>query len=204
MGRLSGDDDTPDDDGPIEASGLRDYIYGPLDTKATQIRDLLDTALDRLDSLNQNVATLTASMTDTDRAELSPEPREFPHAIEVEVPADTGVTDPATARFEPAYDATITTVDIEFPEGTQQAVGVQLRTAGNEIWIPRGGTQKFAGQDPDQIQYVQANDRTISAPLNVEVNANSPIVAEFVSNDPVNNHLIEITLNLRERTLGDA
>lgn len=138
------------------------------------------------------------------RAESPTRPREYTHAMEIEVPADTDAVNATTARFEPDYDATITSIDIEFPDGTQQAVGVQIRDSGGNLWIPRGGVRSIVGTDPEEIQYVQANDRTIQSNPNIRVDEGNPIVAELINNDQQNNHLIEITMNLEERIVGEA
>lgn len=201
-------DDPPEDGGGTKASGLRDYVYGPILTtirnRAESVDETLETMLDRVDSINQTVATIASKITGDPRREFAPRPSEFPHNFEVEVPADTGVNSAVTAEFEPDYDGVIRQVDIEFPNGVQQAVGVQLRNAGGVRWIPRGGVRQLAGGDPEESFYVQANDRTISATLNVEVDADTPIVAEFINSDPNNSHLIEIVVNIEERVVGEA
>jgi hypothetical protein len=51
---------------------------------------------------------------------------------------------------------------------------------------------------------VQANDRTISTSPNIRVDEANPIVAECISSDPERNHIIEITMNLEERSVGGA
>jgi hypothetical protein len=127
--------------------------------------------------------------------------REYPWNFEVEVPAQTPEVDPLTVEFEPDYDAIITTIEIGYPIGIQQSVGVQLRSAGGEMWVPRGGTRKLAGKEPEDSNYIQQG---LSITPNIKVDADNPIVAEFVSTDPDNNHLIEIDLLLQERVAGDA
>lgn len=215
MGRLSEDesDSPPDsgDDGTTAHGGIRDYVFGPvlqsIHNKTQNIRDLLKENNAKTSSINQNIATLVSDLTEADRDELAPRPSEFTHAMEVEVPADTTVTDAVSARFEPDYDAVITRIAIEFPDGTQQAVGVQIKDAGNNLWVPRGGTRSIisGGQrQSEELHYVQGNDRTISSKPNVRVDEGNPIVAEFINNDPSNNHLIEITFNLEERIVGEA
>lgn len=211
MGNLSDDSngDPPDSgDGTTAHGGLRDYVFGPvlesIDNKTGKIKETLDEHLAKTSSINQNLATVASNFTDTPRGELAPRPREFTHGVEVEVPADTSVVDPITTRFESDYDATITQVDIEFPDGAQQAVGVQIRSSGGEKWIPRGGTRNIVGEEETELQYVQANDRTISTSPNIRVDEGNPIVVECISNDPSNNHIIEITMNLEERSVGGA
>ena len=191
----------PTDDGPITASGLRQYVLAPLSSKIDDLGETLGSILEREDQQAQALAALAGELTSTPRAEIAPEPREYPWNFEVEVPAQTQEVDPLTVEFEPDYDAVITGIEIGYPDGIQQAVGVQLRTAGGQKWVPRGGTRKLAGEDPEDSNYVQQD---LSLEPNIEVDADNPIVAQFVSTDPTENHLIEIDMTLRERVTGDA
>jgi hypothetical protein len=129
------------------------------------------------------------------------ERREYPWNMEVEVPSGTPLLDPVSVRFEPDYDAIITAIEIGYPNGIQQSVGIQIGTAGGEVWVPRGGVRKLAGEEPEQSEFIQQD---ISMEPNIEIDKDNPIVAEFVNTDPDNNHLIEIDLLLRERVAGDA
>jgi hypothetical protein len=191
----------PNDDGPITASGLRQYVLVPLSSKIDDLGDTLGSILEREDQQAQALASLAGELTSTPRAEIAPEPREYPWNFEVEVPAQTPEVDPLTVEFEPDYDAVITGIEIGYPDGIQQSVGVQLRTAGGEIWVPRGGTRKLAGDEPEDSNYVQQG---LSIEPNIKVDADNPIVAQFVSTDPTENHLLEIDMTLRERVVGDA
>jgi hypothetical protein len=149
----------------------------------------------------QTLADFVAATTDLNRGEVAPEPREYPWNFEVEVPADTSILDPVSVDFEPDYDAIITGIEIGYPDGIQQSVGIQIGTAGGEVWVPRGGTRKLAGEDPEESEFVQQD---LSIEPNIKIDADNPIVAEFVNTDPSENHLVEIDLTLRERVAGDA
>lgn len=149
----------------------------------------------------QTLADFVAANTDLTRGEVAPEPREYPWNFEVEVPADTPILDPVSVEFEPDYDAVITAIEIGYPDGIQQSVGIQIGTAGGEVWVPRGGTRKLAGEEAEESEFVQQD---LSLEPNIKIDKDNPVVAEFVNTDPTENHLIEIDMMLRERVAGDA
>lgn len=149
----------------------------------------------------QTLADFVAATTDLSRGDVAPEPREYVWNFEVEVPANTPILDPVSVEFEPDYDAIITAIEIGYPEGIQQSVGIQIGNGSGEVWVPRGGTRKLAGEEPEESEFVQQD---LSLEPNIKVDEDNPVVAEFVSTDPDNNHLIEIDLTLRERVVGDA
>jgi len=185
---------------PVELSSLLDYLT-TVDDKIDQTNDLLNELVTIESQQAQTLADFVASNTDMSRGEVAPEPREYPWNFEVEVPADTPILDTVSVEFEPDYDAIITGIEIGYPDGIQQSVGIQIGTAGGEVWVPRGGTRKLAGEEAEESEFVQQD---LSLEPNIKVDKDNPIVAEFVNTDPTENHLIEIDMTLRERVTGDA
>jgi hypothetical protein len=185
---------------PVELSSLLDYLT-TVDDKIDQTNDLLNELVTIESQQAQTLADFVASNTDLSRGEVAPEPREYPWNFEVEVPADTPILDTVSVEFEPDYDAIITGIEIGYPDGIQQSVGIQIGTAGGEVWVPRGGTRKLAGEEAEESEFVQQD---LSLEPNIKVDKDNPIVAEFVNTDPTENHLIEIDMTLRERVTGDA
>jgi len=190
----------PDEVELSDRKRLLDYLT-TLGEKVEQTNALLEEVRTIESERAQTFADFVAETTDLNRGEVAPEPREYPWNFEVEVPANTGILDPVEARVEPDYDAIITTIDIGYPDGIQQSVGIQIGTAGGEVWVPRGGTRLIAGEEPETSEFVQ---QELHIEPNIKIDADNPIVAEFVSTDPEENHLIEIDLTLRERVAGDA
>jgi len=58
----------PNDDGPITASGLRQYVLAPLSSKIDDLGDVLGSILEREDQQAQALATLAGELTSTPRA----------------------------------------------------------------------------------------------------------------------------------------
>jgi hypothetical protein len=185
---------------PVELSSLLDYLT-TVDDKIDQTNSLLEELKAIESEQAQTLADFVEANTDPSRGEVAPEPREYPWNFEVEVPADTPILDAVSVDFEPDYDAIITGIEIGYPDGIQQSVGIQIGTSGGEVWVPRGGTRKLAGEDPEQSEFVQQD---LSIEPNIKIDKDNPIVAEFVNTDPTENHLIEIDMTLRERVAGDA
>jgi hypothetical protein len=185
---------------PVELSSLLDYLT-TVDDKIDQTNSLLEELKTIESEQAQTLADFVAANTDLSRGEVAPEPREYPWNFEVEVPADTSILDPVSVDFEPDYDAVITAIEIGYPDGIQQSVGIQIGTAGGEVWVPRGGTRKLAGEEAEESEFVQQD---LSLEPNIKIDKDNPVVAEFVNTDPTENHLIEIDMTLRERVAGDA
>lgn len=185
---------------PVELSSLLDYLT-TVDEKIDRTNDLLEELKTIESEQAQTLADFVAANTELSRGEIAPEPREYPWNFEVEVPADTPILDTVSVEFEPDYDAIITGIEIGYPDGIQQSVGIQIGTAGGEVWVPRGGTRKLAGEEAEESEFVQQD---LSLEPNIKVDKDNPIVAEFVNTDPTENHLIEIDMTLRERVAGDA
>jgi hypothetical protein len=211
MGLFDGDDSTtgdtqrsepPDDDVAVEATGLFDSL--------TDIDDLIRAANSTLDAINtrseviaNGVETLATNLTDATAGEIGSGLREFPYPMAAEVPPNTSRNDPVAATIEPDYDATITTVYLGFPAGTQQTVGVRLSDGGGEVWIPRGG-QRVTSDGTREPQYIAEDDVTVAIDLNVAVDEDNTIQAQFVSTDPSNSHYVTVTPILRERPSGEG
>lgn len=136
--------------------------------------------------------------------EIETQPSEFPFGLSAEIPPNTQRLDPLKRSFDAPYDAVITDVLIGFPDGVQQAVGVQLSNGVGTVWIPRGGETSTIAAGTREPEYITENDTTVEVTLNVEVDEGEPVVASFISNDPVESHFITVTPNLRERYPGDA
>lgn len=185
---------------PIELSSLLDYLT-TVDEKIDRTNDLLEELKTIESEQAQTLADFVAANSDLSRGEVAPEPREYPWNFEVEVPADTPILDTVSVEFEPDYDAVITAIEIGYPDGIQQSVGIQIGTAGGEVWVPRGGTRKLAGEEAEESEFVQ---QELSLEPNIKIDKDNPVVAEFVNTDPTENHLIEIDMTLRERVAGDA
>jgi hypothetical protein len=185
---------------PIDLPSLLDYLT-TVDEKIDRTNDLLEELKTIESEQAQTLADFVAANSDLSRGEVAPEPREYPWNFEVEVPADTPILDTVSVEFEPDYDAIITGIEIGYPDGIQQSVGIQIGTAGGEVWVPRGGTRKLAGEEAEESEFVQQD---LSLEPNIKVDKDNPIVAEFVNTDPTENHLIEIDMTLRERVTGDA
>lgn len=214
MGSRFGDDDHDTGDGggsdsePLTASGLNDYLVQPLVAKLDEVvAGPLEQIIDRESQQAQALATLAGELTSTPREEIAPRPREFPWNVEIEVPASTTINDPIVTEFEPDYDATITGIEIDYPDGVQQSVAIQIRSGGGERWVPRGGTVNIVGPDPADPNDPEDSEYTsqgLSIEPNIDVSKDSPIVVQCYSTDPDENHFIGIDFMLQERTVGEA
>lgn len=187
----------------VALSGLLDRL--------TTVDDKIDTTNQILSDMEeiesqqlQALADFISQTTDIDRGEIASQPSEFPFGMSAEVPPNTPRLDPLQRSFDAPYDALITDVLIGFPDGVQQAVGVQMSNGVGTTWIPRGGETSTIAAGSREPEYVTENDTTIKVTLNVEVDEGEPVVAEFISNDPSESHFVTVTPNLRERVPGDG
>lgn len=180
-------------DGNVEG----DQLLDPLTSVDDKLESVEGTLKDQTGVLRDLGTGLEAIATELGADVSVGKAREFPFEMSAVVPTTATRQDPHTTEIEIPYDATITAVHLGFPAGTQQAVGVKVGTGIGERWIPRGGVEQ-AGSG-DDAQYVAFSDHVIQIDLNIEVDADSPIRAEFINNDPDNDHFINVLVLARER-----
>lgn len=108
--------------------------------------------------------------------------RVYPWNFSATIDADTPRDDPIAVGQEFNYNGIIREVVLGWSEGSQQAVGIQLRSAEGEKFIPRN-------EDAD---YIALDDHVLTVPLNVEFEAGDVFEARYINNDPEEPHYANV------------
>lgn len=190
-------------DGTITASTILDYfttVDNKIDETNSILRDI-QSQLERGESVtreqNEVLSTLANALGEDVDLDVG---REFPFLLSAEVPADTPANDPLEVTFENTpYESRLTRIVVNWPNGSQQAAGVNVGTPGGKTWVPRGGnTFTEDNGDDENPQYVALDDATITFNPDVRLEEGSPIRARYANTDDENNHFITTVVFLKE------
>lgn len=104
------------------------------------------------------------------------------------IPANTSLGDSPVTRTAP-FDGKITSIVIGWPDGTANAVGVQLKREDE-------GTTLFPNNPQSDV--VAANDFTTTFNAGFRVNQGERIIADFINNDSGNSHFVNVVVEFKE------
>lgn len=116
-------------------------------------------------------------------------PNKYPWEFSTDVSANTTTDSPATTTRPVPFDSRIESLIVGWPDGANGLVGVQFRTESGERFFPRNA----------EDEYIAANDFTHPFDLRTSVDADETLTAEFINNDPNNDHFVNVIAMLEER-----
>jgi hypothetical protein len=185
-----------DDD--IDTSALLDWVTSvdnilreiqseelqPSRQELESIRRNTEQVANELQSVRSQIASQTdvlASIAAASGLDIEPrQSREYTIGFGTNVPANTSQIDPIVQEREIQFDGQISGLVVVFPNGTQQAAGVQIARGGGEKLFPRN----------DESAYLGLDDVTQEFSLSAPVSEGGTIDVKFANTDPNNAHYI--------------
>lgn len=104
------------------------------------------------------------------------------------IPSNSSLGDVPVTRTAP-FSGKITSIVVGWPDGTANAVGVQLRREDS------GGTL-FPNNPGSDV--IAANDFTTDFDAGFSVGQGERIIADFINNDPNNSHFVNMIVEFKE------
>jgi len=181
------------DQDKISAHTVREFILGPALERLEEVGDKFTTELDQLNSQNAAVlTTLEDIASQTEGVDTPTRLSSFPFVLELEVPASTPKSNPATVQLDVPYDATITDVTIVSTDAAAQRVGGQLVSASGRRWVPRN--------PQDSTVFLPLDDNPNEFSINVDTEEDDIVEAKYINTDTTDHYAATI-ITLKERSV---